>query len=413
MSNKNKEVETCPCCNNPWAAATGAMFAQMCGVCEETKKDEGSTSGKKKKQFDVDSTISPADDFYMYANKKWIDANPIPEGYPAWNTFLHLHNLSQERLKNLLQDLNDKGVKDDASSSEETKKLAAFYAAAMDEEAIEAAGTDPIQALLDACQKAADAASSGDASALATALGELVYTYGIDSFFDIGASPDHKQSDHSIAQVAQGGIGLPDRDYYFDEDKEDKRVAYKKHMAMMLTLLESPTAESPSDEAIANAKEVYDLEEKLAKAHMTKTDNRDPEATYNKMSIADFSHKICKDKFDFEAYFQAAVGKSAVELGDINIRNLDALACAAELASTVDAEVLIQYLRFRSVASCAKYMSKAFVMESFDFNEKTLSGTNEIKPRWKRAMAFTESGMYRTVYISHICCTICTYLLTF
>jgi putative endopeptidase len=388
MSDHNK-IESCPCCKNPWAAATGEMFAKFCGTCEETKKDEEKPADSSNK-FGVDSTISPSEDFYLYANKKWMDENPIPKGYPSWNTFLHLHNLSQERLKDLLQDLNEKGVED---ASDDTMKLAAFYAAAMDEETIEQAGTEPIQPLLAACKRAANAASDGDASALASSLGELVYTYGISSFFSIGASPDNNNSDHSIAQVAQGGIGLPDRDYYFDEDKDDKRVAYKKHLAKMLTLIEDPLAESPSEESIANAEKVYELEEKMAKAHMTKTENRDPEVTYNKMSIADFSTNVCKDTFDFESYFKAATGKSVEEIGDINIRNLAALECATELANSVDAEVLEQYLRFRSVASFAKYMSKAFVMESFDFNEKTLSGTDEIKPRWKRAMAFTESAL--------------------
>lgn len=384
MEDKSKPV-TCPCCNNPWAAATGELFAQLCGTCEETKKDIADTN-----KFDLDDSVSPSEDFYLYANKKWMDANPIPKGYPSWNTFLHLHTLSQERLKDLLQDLNDKGVED---ASEDTKKLAAFYAAAMDEETIEQAGTEPIQPLLDACKKAAEAAASGNKSELATCLGALVYAYGLNSFFSIGASPDNNNSDHSIAQVAQGGIGLPDRDYYFDEDKEDKRTAYKKHLAQMLTLLDDPSAESPSEASLANADKVYGLEEKLAKAHMTKTENRDPEATYNKMSVADFATNICKDKFDFEAYFQAAIGKSSDELGDINIRNLAALECATDLASSLDPETLELYLRFRAVASCAKYMSKAFVMENFDFNEKTLSGTDEIKPRWKRAMTFTESAL--------------------
>jgi len=362
----------------------------MCGVCEETKKDTSETKTEDGNKFGVDPTISPSDDFYLYANKKWMDENPIPTGYPSWNTFLHLNNLSQERLKNLLQDLNEKGVED---ASDDTKKLAAFYAAAMDEDEIEKAGTYPIQPLLVACKKAADGVSAGDAAVLASALGELVYKYGISSFFSIGASPDNNDSNHSIAQISQGGLGLPDRDYYFDEDKEDKRTAYRLHLAKMLTLLEDPTAEYPSEDAIANAAKVYALEEKIANNHMTKTESRDPEATYNKMSIADFSSIVCKDKFDFESYFKAATGKSTEEIGDANIRNLSALECATDLASSVDADVLEQYLRFRSVASCAEYMSKAFVMQSFDFNEKTLSGTEEIKPRWKRAMAFTESAL--------------------
>ena len=394
-----KDDQNCECCNNPWAAATGDFFSKLCETCVEETKGEEKTLGNK---FGVDRSIKPTDDFYLFANKKWMDENPIPAGYPSWNTFLHLHNLSQERLKDLLQDLNNKGADAGAGAgagagvedaNDDTKKLAAFYAAAMDEEKIEEAGTQPLQPLLGLCEKASNAASQGDRSALATCLGELILNYGISAFFSIGASPDNINSDHTITQVAQGGIGLPDRDYYFDEDKEDKRVAYKKHVAKMLTLLEDPAAENPSEISIMNAEKVYDVEERLAKIHMTKTENRDPETTYNKMSIPDFATNICKDKFDFVSYFKAATGKTAEELGDINIRNTSALEHATDIVSNIDAEVLHLYLRFRSISSFANYMSKAFVMENFDFREKTLSGTSEIKPRWKRAMAFTESAL--------------------
>ena len=390
MSELNK-VENCPCCKNPWAAATGELFAQFCGTCEVIPK-------KDNDKFGVDKTISPSNDFYLYANQKWIDENPIPKGYPNWNTFLHLHTLSQERLKDLLQDLNVNGAgagagADADDGNPDTKKLAAFYAAAMDEEKIELDGTTPILPLLEACKKAATAASNGDKTALATCLGEIVYNYGISAFFSMGASPDNKNSDHSILQISQGGLGLPDRDYYFDEDKEDKRQAYKKHVAKMLTLLQDPAADEPSEEAIAHAQQIYDLELKIAATHMTKTESRDPEATYNKMSIQDFTANVCKDAFDFDSFFKASTGKTTEELGDINVRNLAGLECATELASTVDAEVLEQYLRWRSVRSCAGYMSLAFVMEAFDFNERICSGTDEIKPRWKRAMAFTEAAL--------------------
>jgi putative endopeptidase len=368
-------------------------MAQFCGVCE-TKTDDASSTI----QFGVDSSISPANDFYLYANQKWIQDNPIPSGYPNWNTFLHLHTLSQERLKDLLQDLEkdkDTSSKDTTTTTtttnEDSKRLAAFYTAAMDEDAIEAAGLEPIQPLLDACHEAAQ--TVGNKSQLATHLGQLLKTYGISAFFSIGASPDNQNSDQSIAQVAQGGLGLPDRDYYFDDDKEDKRESYKKHLAKMLTLLQDPAATEPTDECVQKASQIYDLEEKLAKSHMTKTENRDPEATYNKMTIDDFAMNICKDGLDVAAYLQATTGKAVEELGEINIRNVQALEAATELLSTMEPQLMEDYLRWRSVKSCASYMSKAFVMESFDFNERILSGTDEIKPRWKRAMSFTESAL--------------------
>ena len=155
-------------------------------------------------------------------------------------------------------------------------------------------------------------------------------------FFFSGASPDNKKSEISICQVRQGGIGLPDRDYYFDEDKEDKRKAYKAHIAKMLSLLHNTTQKSISsqeesgtcgdnnnvvDESFTTiAHQIYDLESQLAKAHMTKTENRDPGTTYNKMSVEALT-KLCENKFDFGTYFVSATKKTIDELGDINIRN--------------------------------------------------------------------------------------------
>ena len=363
---------------------------QFCGVCvtppEEESKETASDEGENK--FGVTASISPKDDFYLFANKKWMDENPIPPGYPSWNTFLHLHTLSQERLKDLLQDLAEGA---DNDSDENKQKLTAFYQAAMDEDAIEKAGLEPIQPLLEACEQTAN---SKDKAELAKNLGELLFRFGISTFFSIGASPDNNDSNHSIVQIAQGGLGLPDRDYYFDEDKQDKRDLYKKHVALMLTLLEDPSATEPTEANIQNAELVYGLELKLAEAHMTKTENRDPEATYNKMSISKFSTEVCKDGFDWEAYFGAVTGgKTPAELGDINIRNLKALECATATLASAKVSTLLQYLRWRSASSCAPYMCNSFVMAKFDFFEKTLTGVQEIKPRWKRAMQFVESAL--------------------
>ena len=151
---------------------------------------------------------------------------------------------SQEDCKTILAELEKK-----KDLGEEEKKVKIFYEAAMDEEKIEAAGIKPMQPLLDMCQEAADC--KDDKVAFAAALGKLALQFGIHPFFAIGAGPDKKNSDHSIAQVAQGGIKLPDRDYYFDEDKEEKRTAYKKTMSFMLTLLNDLEATSPRDMSIS------------------------------------------------------------------------------------------------------------------------------------------------------------------
>ena len=316
--------------------------------------------------------------------------NPIPSGYPSWNSFMSLRLKSQEDCKSILTELEDNLKVDGTSVSDEEKKVAFFYLAAMDEGKIEEVGVQPMQPLLELCAKAANA--KDDKVEYAKCLGTMALKYSVTPFFSTGAGPDKKNSEHSTAQVAQGGIRLPDRDYYFDEDKEEQRTAYKKTMALLLTLLDDTTAAEPSEEAVATTEKVYELEKSLAEAHMTKTENRDPHDTYNKMTMEEFA-KLSDGAFDFGTYFGAATGKSVEDIGDINLRNAKALERVAAVAPTADTETLHAYFRWMAVASCAPYLSTPFVNAHFEFYEKTLQGTQEIKPRWKRAMEFTESAL--------------------
>lgn len=373
----------CPCCDNPWSRATGDFFAKLCETCEEKQPEENKGLSRSNMDFEQ----KPSENFFLYANGGWMKQNAIPAGYPAWNTFLTLHVKSQENLKEILSGL----AENKESLSMDETKVSTFYTAAMDEEAIETAGLEPLKPLLTLCDEIVEA-SKTDKVEYAKKLGQFSALTGVSPFFCIGASPDNKNSNHTLCQVSQGGLGLPDHDYYFDEDKEDKRLAYKKHMAVMLTLLDDPAATEPTEAATAAAEQVYALELRLAEAHMTKTECRDPEATYNKMTV-DGLIDNGSGAFEYGAYFLGATSKSSEELGEVNVRNIEALKRVAEVASTCPPETLSNYLRWHAVRSCAPYLSKAFVDENFDFYERTLSGTDEIKPRWKRAMAFTESAL--------------------
>ena len=267
-----------------------------------------------------------------------------------------------------------------AALTADEAKVARFYAAAMDEKTIDGVGIAPLRPLLDLCAATADAAANandggGDddnndttsSTALATSLGHLLSQFGMAAFFAIGSSPDNTHSDHTLCQVYQGGLGLPDRDYYFDADKADQRIKYKKHVALMLTLLEDGTATEPTQDNVMAAESIYELEAKLAEAHMTKTENRDPDATYNPMTVAELTDR-CRGggggdsdaggggacgggNFDFAAYFAAATGwaKAAEDLGKINVRNTKAIEKMVEVVTTADKEVLHQYLRWHAV----------------------------------------------------------------
>ena len=176
---------------------------------------------------------------------------------------------------------------------------------------------------------------------------------------------------------------MPDRDYYFDEDKQDKREAYLGHVKKMLVFL--GIEDDP--------KSVIDLEQSMAKSYLTRTENRDPQVTYNKMKIDDLTTDIGKGKFDFASYLRGSTGKTVEELGEINVRQTGSLSALAEIMAEADSQALSSYLKFHVIHSYAPYLTKAVVDENFDFYERTLSGTQEQKPRWKRAMGFLESAL--------------------
>jgi putative endopeptidase len=207
---------------------------------------------------------------------------------------------------------------------------------------------------------------------------------------------------------------MPDRDYYLMEDKEKQRAMYVEHIANLLSLLYRSDRPSISEDAASavtttsaanwsklasdlgevrrRAERIVELETVLARAHMSRTDNRDPHATYNRRMLQDVAAgEESGGRLDFVAY----VGPSKCEgWGPVNVRNTSALAEAERIVTSMDdPEDLRCWLHFKCVSSCAPYLSEPFVQEHFDFHERKLSGTEQIKPRWKRAMAWTEAAL--------------------
>lgn len=383
--------ESCVCCNNPWSRGSDDAFAFICGACPEPIDPS----------FDInnfDHSTDPSDNFFQYANGGWMKANPIPAEYPNWNTFLALHVQNQERLKTTLQELQELAKSGDAASADpEHLKLATYYSAAMDGDAVEAAGVAPLAPMLALCEAAKEPAARVESIA------KLYATFGTTSFFDVDASPDDKNSSHTIAQLSQGGLGLLDRDYYTDEDKAEKRELYVQHITKVLLLLECGYDDAT---AAAAAGLIMALETNLAESHMTKIACRDPEATYNLKTL----EEVDAYGFDFSQWF-TLIGKAASDVGSINVRNTGALECAASTIMGADAETIEHYLRWRVAKTWSSYLPAAFVDAEFEFYSKTLQGQKEQKPRWKRAMAQTESALGEA--IGKICewnmCRACVY----
>ena len=367
----------CVCCKNPWSKKASDEFSMMCGDClpVETKTDAAVDPAN------FDFTKSPASNFFEYCNGGWQAANPIPPEYPNWNTFLELHTQNQQRLKDLLAELS----KGEEKLEGEAKSIATYYNSALDEAAIESAGhVEPLAAIMQLCNDAREPSNR------ARCLAEFQSKFGLNYFFGVGASPDNKNSDHVIAQLGQSGLGLPDRDYYFDEDKAEKREKYILHISNMLQLLDSE--KYTADNAAVVAQNIFDIELDIAGAHMTKTEKRDPLATYNKMDC-NALNTLCNDVFDFETFF-VTLGKENIQaVGDINVRNIAAIQKIANVVMTMEPEAMEHYLKWHTIHKLASYLPRAFVDEDFDFYQKILSGTKENKPRWKRAMAMTETAL--------------------
>ena len=233
--------------------------------------------------------------------------------------------------------------------------------------------------------------------------------FGVSAFFKIYSSPDKSNSAHSIAAIYQGGLGLPDRDYYFDADKAEKREKYVSYIALILGLVGSYGGSGFAQYLDENrnkqfAQEILQFETQIAGFHLTRTESRDPNKTFNKMSLdklvdiskppltwgtylarGNNSHSL----FDWRKYFEL-IGKGPSEVGEINVATVEAIKGFPPL---LESPTLTHYLVFHVVSNFAPHLSTPFSVAHFEFYQKYLEGTQEQKPRWKRALAVLESAL--------------------
>lgn len=323
------------------------------------------------KNFDL--AVKPQDDFFRYANGAWLKANPVPADQSRWGSFTELDERNQTNLRTICERVAAQA--DRASAGE--KMVGDFYASGMDEAAVNAAGAQPLQPELD---RLAPIKSPAD---VLKAIAHL-QSVGVSCGFGFGSSADLKQSDREIAALRQGGLGLPERGYYFNDDEKSQKIRqqYVAHMTNLFTLL----GES-RDSATASAQAVLALETKLALNTLARVQLRDPYRSYHKMKMSEAAAKT--PGIDFALFFAE---RGAPPFQDVNLAHPEFFQGFEAALTTVPAADWQAYLRWHLVRHAAPYLSDAFAKESFAFTGTILNGTKEQKPRWKRVISAIDGG---------------------
>ncbi|MCC2955030.1 M13 family peptidase [Massilia sp. IC2-477] len=346
---------------------------------ESTKSATGAAKGKALSAGIALEYVEPGvraqDDFFEYLNGKWLKTVEIPADKSSWGAFHKLHDDTQPQLRAIIE--KSAATKNPRAGSEE-QLIGDFFASYMDEARLEKLGISPLKGEL------AGIAAIKDKAELPAAFARLG-RLGVTTPFGFYIHQDAKDSTKYVADLYQGGLGMPDRDYYLkldDAKMADIRAKYQQHVEKMLAL-------SGDANAAANAKAVVDLETELAKVQWTKVENRDPIKTYNKVEVAKLAELA--PGYAWDAWLKEAgiAGKTDYVI----VSQPSYLKGMAEIVNRVPLETWKVYLQLHTVNGYASYLSKAFVDQRFAFHGTTLSGAPKLEPRWKRGVSTIEGAM--------------------
>ena len=348
------------------ALAIGMVLAPMAAGAR------GNERGLDRRNFDP--RVSACSDFYQHGNGGWIASNPIPPEHSTWGIGNEMRERNLDLLRRILEDTSTR----QAAPGSNARKIGDFYASGMDGAAIEQAGYDPIRADLAEIDALAD-------NAAVAALIAKWHAQGIQPLFGFGAFGDLKDSGTNIGYATQGGLGLPERDYYLKDDREsvELRAKYRAHVRKLLELVGIPAAE-----AATQVEWIMALETRLAQASLDKVAMRDPGNYYNIQTVAAASAHT--PHFDWSSYFDA-LGLGS--LRSFSLAQPGFFAEADALLAQAPTAHWQAYLRWNLVAAAAPYLSSAFVAQDFEFNGRTLTGARELRPRWKRVMDTTSNNL--------------------
>ncbi len=317
----------------------------------------------------MDQSVAPGDDFYQYVNGEWISGHPVPLDKTAYDAFTELNDITEEHLRSLIEEIAGNS---DAEQGSISQKIGDLYRSGMDTDTIEHHGLTPLYEVLDRIE------DIHQLSDIQPVIARLV-RYGFAPCFELFAEIDAKNSTMMIAGLAQGGLGLPNKEYYLKEDPESEniRIRYKDHIARMCQFLDIS-----ADSARTAAETIMEMETHLATASISPEENRDPDATYHKVGIAGL--KEISPEIDWTAFF-SVIGCPDIE--ELNVHQPRFFTELGRMLSTTGVEGWKLFLHWKVITTLSPFLDSRFENENFAFYGKILNGQPRMKPRWKRVLA--------------------------
>lgn len=347
------------------------LSALFLAACNSSNGEQKLSAGIRMEN--MDTTAVPGEDFYKYACGGWMKLNPIPAEYSRYGSFDKLGEDNQKRLQAIFDDVVSK--RKELGKGSDAQKIADFYTVAMDSVRLNAEGFNPIIEDL----KKID--NINNASDVAKYMGEVS---NVNIFFGMYVDADIKNAKSNLLQTYQGGIGMGQKDYYFDttESITEVRNAYVQHVQKMFEMIGVPT-----EEAANNAKLVMNIESRIANSHFSQVELRDPEGNYNKYSYDDLLKEY--PDFDWKALFDAM----NIKVKEISISQPSAVKEAIAILNDTPIDQIKTYIKWQLINSASSYLSDDFSKENFEFYGKIMSGSEEQSPRWKRAVDVVNSSL--------------------